>query len=137
MPQKMHVSQEHHGTKFPVAFLSHIFSETQRKWSIPQQEAYVIYYAIPNWNYYLQGSDIIVCNDHKPLTKFLNGKNTNNKANRWGLELATYSIMFEWISGARNKATNYLSRLVKLSDNTKATVTMFTATNLDGPAFNT
>ena len=55
-----------------------------------------IYYAITRWYYYLQGADIIVQNDHKPLNKFLNEKNANNKVNRWGLELATYNITFEW-----------------------------------------
>ena len=60
-----------------------------------------------------------------------------NKTNRWGLELATYNIMFEWISGARNKATDCLSRLVKLPNNREATVRMLTATNSDRPAFNT
>ena len=97
------LSQEHDGTEFPVAFLSHTFTETQWKWSTTKQEAYGIYYAITKWNYYLQGADIIVRNDHKPLAWFLNGKNANNKVNRWSLELATYNISFEWISGARNK----------------------------------
>ena len=45
-----------------------------------------IYYAITKWNYYLQGADIIVQNDHKPLNKFLEWKNADNKVNRWGLE---------------------------------------------------
>ena len=40
-------------------------------------------------------------------------KNANNKVNRWSLELATYNITFEWISGAKNKAADCLSRLVK------------------------
>ena len=53
------------------------------------------------------------------------------------MELATYNITFEWISGARNKAADCLSRLVRLPNNTKATVRMLTATNSDGPAFNT
>ena len=78
------LSQEHDGTKFSVAFLSHTFTETQRKWSTPEQEAFEVYYAITKWNYYLQGSNIIVSKDHKPLAKFLNGKNANNKVNRWG-----------------------------------------------------
>ena len=93
------LSQEHDGTEFLIAFLSHIFLEIQRKWSTTEQESYGVYYAIIKWNYYLQGADIIVWNDHKPLNKFPNGKNANNKVNGWGLELATYSISFEWISG--------------------------------------
>ena len=43
---------------------------------------------------------IVMCNDHKPLQKFINGENANNKVNRWLLELATYNITFKWISGA-------------------------------------
>ena len=66
--------QEHNGTKFPLAFLSHTFTEIQRKWSTTKQEAYGVYYTVTKWNYYLQGTDIIVRNDHKSLTKFLNGK---------------------------------------------------------------
>ena len=126
--------QEHNGTEFPIAFLSHTFTEIQRKWSTMEQEAYGIYYAITKWNYYLQGADIIVKNDHKPLAQFLNGKNANNKVNRWSLELATYNITFEWILGAKNKAADCLSRLVKPLS---TSVNMLTASSTDRPAFNT
>ena len=61
------LSQEHNGTEFPVAFLSHTFSETQHKWSTTEQEAFGVYYVITKWNYYLQGANIIVRNDHKLL----------------------------------------------------------------------
>ena len=40
------LSQEHDGMEFPVAFLSHTFTETQRKWSTTEQETYGVYYAI-------------------------------------------------------------------------------------------
>ena len=99
------LSQVHIGSEFPVAFLSNTFTETQQKWSTTEQEAYSIYYTITKWNYYLQGTDIIVRNDHKPLACFLNRKNTNNKVNRWSLELAIYNISFQWISRAKNKAS--------------------------------
>ena len=68
------LSQEHDGTEFPIAFLSHTFIDTQQKWSTTEQEAYRVYYAVPKWNYYLQGAEIIVCNNHKPLARFLIGK---------------------------------------------------------------
>ena len=108
------LSQIHDGTEFPVAFLSHTFTDTERRWSTPEQEAYSIYFAIKKWNYYLQGADIIVRNSHKPLAQFLNRKNENTKINRWGLELASYNITFKWISAARNKAADCLSQLVEL-----------------------
>ena len=103
------LSQEHGGAEFPVVFLSHTFTETQRKWSTTEQEVYGVYYTITKWNYYLQGTDITVKNDHKPLAQFLNGKNANNKINRCSLELTTYNITFEWILGAKNKAAACLS----------------------------
>ena len=127
-------SQEHNETEFPVAFLSHTFMETQFKWSTTEQEAFGVYYTITKWNYYSQGADIIVRNDHKPLAQFLNGKNTNNKVNRWSLELTTYNITFEWILGAKNKAADCLSRLVSP---TGMSINMLTACFNDGPAFHT
>ena len=130
------LSQEHNGAEFPAMFLLHTFTETQRKWSTTKQEAYGVYYTITKWNYYLQGTGITVKNDHKPLAWFLNGTNANNKVNRWSLELATYNITFEWISGAKNKAADCLLWLVKPTS-TLTSVNMITASHADGPAFHT
>ena len=79
----------------------------------------------------------MIRNDYKPLTKFLNGKNADNKVNRWGLELATYNITFEWISRAKNIAADCLSCLVELPQTTSALITMLSVSNTDGPTFNT
>ena len=67
----------------------------------------------------------------------MNGKNANNKVNRWGLELATYNITFAWISGAKNKATDCLSHLVELPSTPTASINMLSASNKDEPALNT
>ena len=40
------LTQEHDGTEFPVAFLSHTFLEAQTKWCTTEQEAYGVYYNI-------------------------------------------------------------------------------------------
>ena len=100
----------------------HTFTDTEWKRITTEQEACGIYYAMTKWNYYLQGSDIIVHNDQRPLQKFLNGKNANNKVNRWSLEPATYNITFEWISGSHNQAAYCLSWMVDIKD-TSATPT--------------
>ena len=45
----------------------------KKKYNTTEQEAYGIYYAVTKWNYYLQGSDIVVHNNvQKPLWRFLN-----------------------------------------------------------------
>ena len=54
-----------------------------------------------------------------------------------GLELATYNITFEWISGANNKAADCLSCIVELSQDKPVTINMLSVTDTDGPAFNT
>ena len=95
-----------------------------------------VYYTITKWNSYLQGTDITVKNDHKPITWFLTGKNANNKVNRWSLELTTYNINFEWISGAQNRAADCLSWLVKPTS-TSTCVNMLTASHSGEPTFNT
>ena len=61
------LSQIHDNTEFPLAFLSHTFTDTQRRWSTPEQEAHGIYFTVKEWNYYLQGVDVIVRNDHMPV----------------------------------------------------------------------
>ena len=43
------LTQDHDGMEFPIAFLSHTFLETRRKWSTTEQEACRVYYAITKW----------------------------------------------------------------------------------------
>ena len=50
------------------------------------------------------------------------------------MELTTYNITFEWISGAKNKAADCLSRLVSP---TGTSINMLTASLNDRPAFHT
>ena len=59
-------------------------------------------------------------------------KMPTNKVNRWSLELATYNITFEWISGAKNKAADCLSQLVSP---TSVAINKITASTPDRPAF--
>ena len=53
------------------------------------------------------------------------------------LELATYNITFEWITGVQNNAADCLSRLVELPHDKQSTAQMLYATKHDGPAFHT
>ena len=67
-------------------------------------------------------------------------KIANNKVNRWSLELATYNITFEWISGTHNRAADCLSQLVDVKDTPTtptASINMLVASSPDGPATQT
>ena len=96
------LSQEHDGTEFPIAFLSHTFMDTERKWNTTKQEAYGVYYSVTKWNYYLQGAKIIVHNDHKPLSRFLNGNNANNKVKQMGIETCNITH-YIWVDTRSSK----------------------------------
>ena len=102
-----------------------------------EQEVYGIYYVVTKWNYFLQGSDIVVHNDHKPVQKFMNGKNANNKVNRWSLEHATYNITFKWKSSACNKIAYCPSQWVDVMDipaTPTVLISMLVISTPDGPA---
>ena len=133
------LSQEHDGQELPVDFFSHTFTDTQWKWSTREQEVYGIYYAVTKWNYYLQGSHIVVCNDHKSLQKFLNGKNANNNCKQMVLKLATYNITFEWISSASNKADDCISGpdVMDTPATPTAMIHMLVTSTPDGPHIHT
>ena len=78
------LSQEPNGTEFPIASLLHTFSETQRKWSMIEQEAYGVYYAITKWNYYLQRVGIIARNDHKTTHQIFKWKECKQQGQQMG-----------------------------------------------------
>ena len=128
-----YLSQEYNDQQLPAMFLLHTFTNTQWKWSTPKQEACDVYYSITKWNYFLQGSDIIMYNDNKPLQKFLYGKNVNNKINWWSLELTMYNITLKWILDAQNKAADCLSQLVTPAA-ASILINMAVASASDGPA---
>ena len=73
---------------------------------------------------------------YKVLTSLLKMIISHYHSSRWSLELATYNITFEWISGAKNKAADCLSQSVKPTS-TLTSVNMLTASPTDGPTFNT
>ena len=103
MPQMTPVVLSYHRNTVVKNFQSHFFHT--HSWTLSEKEALpnmspMVSITPEKWNYYLQESEIIMCNDHKPLEKFLNGKNMNNRVNQWSLELTTCNITFKWIAGA-------------------------------------
>ena len=97
--------------EMPVAHLSIQFNDTQFKWSTVVKEGFAIYHAIKKWRHYLEDAEVLLKNDAKSLQKFLNGKTSNLKLDRWSLELQGRNIQVEHIPGYKNKATYCLSRL--------------------------
>ena len=93
-------------TEFPMAFLSDTFW-THKESGAPQSKKPLEYtMQLPNGTTIFKEQILSQGITTNHLLNFLMEKNTNNRVNRWGLELATYNITFEWISRACNKAAD-------------------------------
>ena len=69
--------------EYPVAFLSKSLNKEQRKWAIPDKEAYAIFYTIKKWDHLLRDAKFILQTDHKNLV-YINFEGTA-KVRRWKL----------------------------------------------------
>ena len=58
--------------------------------------------------------EITLRSDHLPLKKFLLKNTFNSKVNNWAVELVTFNIHFEHISGIQNTLADTLSRIVRM-----------------------
>ena len=65
-------------------------------------------------SFYLTDAEITLRSDHLPLKKFLLKNTLNSKVNNWAVELETFNIHFEHISGIWNTLADTLSHLVKI-----------------------
>ena len=63
--------------------------------------------------------EITLRSNHLPLKKFLLKNTLNSKVNNWAIELETFNIHFEHISGIWNTLADTLSRIVKIDPDMK------------------
>ena len=62
----------------------------------------------------LTDAKITLRSDHLPLKKFLLKNTLNSKVNKWAVELKTFNIKFEHISGIKNMLADTLRRIIKV-----------------------
>ena len=86
----------------PVTYVSGLFRGSQLNWAALTKEAYVIYMSVKKLSFYLTDAEITVRSNHLPLKKFLLKNMLNSKVNSWAVELETFNIHFEHISGTQN-----------------------------------
>ena len=98
----------------PVTYVSGLFRDSQLNWAALTKEVYVIYMSVIKLSFYLTDAEIMLRSDHFPLKKFLLKNMLNSKVNNWAVEMETFNIHFEHISGIQNTLADTLSRLVKI-----------------------
>ena len=112
------IHQENEGkavtTHHPVTYVSGLFRGFQLNWAALTKEAYAIYMSVKKLSFYLTDAEITLRSDHLPLKHFLLKNMLNSKVNNWAVELETFNITFEHISGVKNTLADTLSRIVKV-----------------------
>ena len=98
----------------PVTYMSGLFRGSQLNWAALTKEAYAICMSIKKLSFYITDVEITLRSDHLPLKKFLLKNMLNSKVNNWAVELETFNIHFEHISGILNTLADTLSRIVKI-----------------------
>ena len=98
----------------PVTYVSGLFRGSQLNWAALTKEVYAIYMSVKKLSFYLTNAEITLRSDHLPLKKFLLKNTLNSKVNNLAVELETFNIHFEHISGIWNKLVDTLSRIVRM-----------------------
>ena len=92
----------------PIAFVSKKFSDTARKWSTIEQEAYGIFYAVKKLAYYLIGKEFVVETDHNNLL-WMEASEVA-KIVRWRIYLQGFNFKLRHIPGKLNIIADWFSR---------------------------
>jgi transposase InsO family protein len=96
------------GKHRPICFLSKTLSKEQRRWGIPDKEAYGIFFAVKRWNHLLRDRHFVLQTDHKNLA-YINYEGTA-KVRRWKMLLQEYDFEIEYIKGEDNPVADSFSR---------------------------
>ena len=105
----------------PVAYWSKSFNPGQRSYSPFDKELLAVSYSVSHFREYLEGQEVIVRTDHKPLVGSLS-KTTNNYSalqRRHFNRIAQYVDKICHLSGKDNSVADALSRLNFKAENTE------------------
>lgn len=101
--------QEYDDSVHIVQFLSKAFSQTEKRWSTIEKEAYALYYCILHCGHYLSGHHFVLQTDHRNLV-YLHRAEVP-KLVRWRLRLQEFDFTVQHIAGASNIVADVLSRI--------------------------
>jgi len=104
--------------ELPVAFISKSLTKERLRWSVPEKEAFAIFYAFQKLEYLIRDVYFILRTDHKNLT-YINEEGSP-KVRRWKLAIQEYNFDIEYIKGEDNVVADALSRLCAHASDEKA-----------------
>lgn len=102
----------------PLAFYSKSMSPTQRRYSVYDRELLAIYTAVKHFRRLIEGNDVTVQTDHKPLSFALSKPSSNSDTPRRERQLSFISQFcskIEYLEGKQNTVADWLSRIEEIS----------------------
>lgn len=106
-----------YGKTAPLGFFSKALSETQRRYSTYDRELLAIYMAIKHFRRLIEGRDLVVYTDHKPLTSALNKSDSSSDTLRRTRQLdfiSEFCSEIKHIEGKQNPVADALSRIATI-----------------------
>lgn len=111
------LQQEINNKRKPLAFFSKAMSATQRRYSVYDRELLAIYTAIKHFRRLIEGSEVIVYTDHKPLTHALTKPENSSDTPRRERQLhyiSQFCSKIEYVKGKNNQVADALSRIEEI-----------------------
>ena len=100
------------GQERPLAFASSKLSDTEKRWSTLEKEAYAVVHALRQFDHIVFSSRIDLYTDHDPLQYMINANPKCMKLTRWALHLSRYDLHVHHKAGVLNTNADCMSRLI-------------------------
>jgi transposase InsO family protein len=112
------LQQKVNGNWQPLGFFSKALSPAQTKYSTYDRELLAIYMAIKHFRYHIEGQNVTVYTDHKPLTFAMEKASSNNDTPRRLRQLdfiSQFCTEIKHIAGTDNAVADALSRIEEIT----------------------
>ena len=107
--------QQVEGREFPVMFASRKLLPAEERYSATEGEALAILFALKRFQPIVQGMEVTLRTDHRPLSFVKSGGEHNRKLARWWAELQEFNVTVEYFPGKQNIVADTLSRFTTAS----------------------
>ncbi len=100
------------GQRQPLGFFSGKFTKSQENWAVFDKELYAIYAAVEQFEYLIEGRDLTLVTDHKPLVHMFSTKKRCKleRRSRYIEYISQFTTKISHISGISNIIADMLSR---------------------------
>ncbi|GFX77045.1 hypothetical protein TNCV_1072451 [Trichonephila clavipes] len=92
----------------PIKYASRLLTPAERNYSTTEREALAVVWALKEFRGYIEGTEITVASDHKPLKWLLNLKSPTGRPARWALEIQSFNLKVQYIPGKANVVADML-----------------------------